>query len=204
MDRATMARIFEPFFTTKERGRGTGLGLSVVFGIVQQSGGHIWVDSELGRGTTFRVYLPRIDAVASLAPSARRRPDTLYGNETVLLVEDDDQVRDVALAILRRHGYAVISACDGDEAWRSCQAHPHPIHLLLTDLVMPGITGRELAGRLHSLRPEMKVLCMSGYHDAIDTEDDPGIAYLQKPFTASGLATAVRRALDAPASRARQ
>lgn len=92
----------------------------------------------------------------------------------------------------------MIAACDGDEAWRSCQAHPHPIHLLLTDLVVPGITGRELAGRLHSLRPERKVLCMSGYHDAIDTEDDPGIAYLQEPFTATALATAVCRALDAP------
>jgi two-component system cell cycle sensor histidine kinase/response regulator CckA len=115
----------------------------------------------------------------------------------VLLVEDDGQVRDVALAILRRHGYAVIAACDGDEAWRSCQAHAHPIHLLLTDLVMPGITGHELAHRLRGLRPEMRILCMSGYHDAIDAGADPDIAYLQKPFTATALATAVRRVLDA-------
>jgi DNA-binding NtrC family response regulator len=137
---------------------------------------------------------------------ADENPGVAPGRYVRLEVTDTgiDQVRDVALAILRRHGYAVIAACDGDEAWRACQAHPHPIHLLLTDLVMPGITGRELAGRLHGLRPEMKVLCMSGYHDAIDTEDDPDIAYLQKPFTATALATAVRRALDAPASCARQ
>jgi two-component system cell cycle sensor histidine kinase/response regulator CckA len=195
MDRATMARIFEPFFTTKERGRGTGLGLSVVFGIVQQSGGHIRVDSEPGRGTTFRVYLPRVDEIAPPAPPIRDRPDTLRGNETVLLVEDDGQVRDVALAILRRHGYLVIAACDGDEAWQSCQAHAHPIHLLLTDLVMPGITGRELAHRLRGIRPELKVLCMSGY-DAVDASGEPDVAYLQKPFTAIELATAVRRVLD--------
>jgi CheY-like chemotaxis protein len=187
-------RIFEPFYTTKERGRGTGLGLSVVFGIVQQAEGHIWVDSEPGRGTQFRIYLPRIDAVAA-APSPRRRPVTLDGSETVLVVEDDRQVREVALAVLRRHGYQVIAAGDGDEAQRLCAAHPQPIQLLLTDEVMPGITGRELAGRLRAMRPELKVLCMSGYHDAELASDD--IAYLQKPFTAEALARAVRDALDA-------
>ncbi|HEX3765077.1 MAG TPA: ATP-binding protein [Kofleriaceae bacterium] len=204
MDRATLARIFEPFFTTKERGRGTGLGLSVVFGIVQQSGGHIEVDSELGRGTVFQIYLPRTDAIAAPRAPDEQPPETLYGRETVLLVEDDGQVREVALAILRRHGYLVIAACDGDEARQACQAHPHPIHLLLTDLVMPGMTGRELAHRLRGLRPDLKVLCMSGYNDAIDTGDEPHIAYLQKPFTATALATAVRRVLDAPPRAARR
>jgi two-component system cell cycle sensor histidine kinase/response regulator CckA len=195
MDAATLARIFEPFFTTKERGRGTGLGLSVVFGIVQQFGGHIGVDSEPGTGTTFQVHLPRVDAIAA-APTLPRRSAMLYGSETVLLVEDDRQVREVALAILRRHGYVVIAACDGDEAVRSCEAHPHPIHLLLTDMVMPGITGHELARRLLRIRPEMKVLCMSGYSEVDTAAPDAELARLQKPFTAESLATSVRQVLD--------
>jgi two-component system cell cycle sensor histidine kinase/response regulator CckA len=194
MDRAIQARIFEPFFTTKQRGRGTGLGLSVVFGIVRQSGGQIAVDSEPGRGTTFRIYLPRVEAIAR-SGSARPRPAPLPGTETVLVVEDDSQVRKVVLAILRRHGYTVIAAGDGDEAVRACKAHHHPIHLLLTDMVMPGTTGRELAAQLLRIRPEMKVACMSGYFDAGD-ELDPGVPYLQKPFTAQALVTCVRDALD--------
>ena len=194
MDRGTLARIFEPFFTTKERGRGTGLGLSVVFGIVQQCGGHVWVDSEPGRGTRFQIYLPRTEAVA-VPVRAAHRPATLHGTETVLLVEDDRQVREVALAILRRHGHIVIAACDGDEAQRACAAHADPIQLLLTDVVMPGITGRELAHRLRALRPEMKLLFMSGYNDAVG-DPDPEIAYLQKPFTAEALMIAVREVLD--------
>jgi two-component system cell cycle sensor histidine kinase/response regulator CckA len=199
MDRAVMARIFEPFFTTKERGRGTGLGLSVVFGIVEQHRGYIDVDSAPARGTTFHVYLPRSDAPAT-PPRTRRRPATLYGDETVLVVEDDRQVREVALAILRRHGYTTLAACDGDDALRSCAAHPHPIHLLVTDVVMPGITGLELAQKLRVRRPEMKVLCMSGYSDAVGEPDDADIAYLQKPFTADTLASAVRRVLDGAGS----
>ena len=198
IDPAIMAQIFEPFFTTKEPGRGTGLGLSVVFGIVQQVSGHIEVDSEPGRGSTFRIYLPRVDAIAA-PPSGPPRPRSLYGTETVLLVEDDRQVREVALAILRRHGYTVLAACDGDDAVRSCEAHRHEIHLLLTDMVMPGITGRELARRLVPLRPGMKVLCMSGYNDVVDTgegELEAGIAYLQKPFTAEALVSCVRHVLD--------
>jgi PAS domain S-box-containing protein len=197
MDRATLARIFEPFFTTKERGRGTGLGLSVVFGIVQHSGGHVWVDSAPGQGTRFRIHLPRTDAVAT-AERAPHRPATLFGKETVLLVEDDRQVREVALAVLRRHGHDVIAARDGDEALRACMSHPRPIHLLLTDMVMPGITGRELAQRLRALRPAMRVLCMSGYNDAVG-DPTPEIAYLQKPFTAEALMIAVRDVLDGAA-----
>jgi len=198
MDPATQARVFEPFFTTKERGRGTGLGLSTVFGIVQQNHGHVWVASTLGQGTTFRIYLPRIDAVTTPVRQ-RSRPTTLYGSETVLLVEDDDQVRAVALAILKKFGYAVIAARDGDEAQRHCEAYPKRIHLLLTDVVMPGITGPELARRLQRIRPEMKVLCMSGYTD--DDDDQPSardaeIEYLQKPFTAEALSTRVRRVID--------
>jgi len=198
MDAATQARIFEPFFTTKERGRGTGLGLSTVFGIVQQNHGHIWVESRPGGGATFRIYLPRIDA-ATTPIRQRRRPPTLYGNETILLVEDDDQVRAVALAILKKFGYVVIAARDGDEAQRTCEAHPHRIHLLLTDVVMPGITGPELARRLQRIRPDMKVLCMSGYTDEVDPGDaalDAEIEYLQKPFTMEALSMRVRRVID--------
>jgi two-component system, cell cycle sensor histidine kinase and response regulator CckA len=199
MDPATQARIFEPFFTTKERGRGTGLGLSTVFGIIQQNHGHVWVDSQPSGGTTFRVYLPRIDAVTTPL-RLRSRPITLYGNETILLVEDDDQVRAVALAILKKFGYVVIDARDGDEAQRHCESHPHRIHLLLTDVVMPGITGPELARRLQRIRPDMKVLCMSGYTDEADHPGaaslDAEIEYLQKPFTAEALSMRVRRVID--------
>ena len=199
MEPATQARIFEPFFTTKERGRGTGLGLSTVFGIIQQNHGHVWVDSRPSGGTTFRVYLPRIDALATpIRP--RRRPTTLYGNETILLVEDDDQVRAVALAILKKFGYVVIAARNGDEAQRHCEAHADRIHLLLTDVVMPGITGPELARRLQRIRPDMKVLCMSGYTDEDDhsatSSLDTEIEYLQKPFTVEALSLRVRRVID--------
>jgi PAS domain S-box-containing protein len=198
MDRATQARMFEPFFTTKDRGRGTGLGLSTVFGIVQQSHGHLWVESAPGRGTTFRIYLPRIAAVAT----PRRedsQPATLRGSETILVVEDDDQVRAVAVAILRRYGYLVVAARDGGEAQRESDAQRGAIHLLLTDVVMPGISGPELAHRLRRRHPALKVLCMSGYTDEINDDHcarDNQLAYLQKPFTADALSTAVRRVLD--------
>ncbi|MEO7730312.1 MAG: response regulator [Kofleriaceae bacterium] len=198
MAAATQARIFEPFFTTKERGRGTGLGLSTVFGIVQQNHGHVSVDSRPTGGTTFRVYLPRIDAVTTPVRQ-RSRPPTLYGNETILLVEDDDQVRAVALAILKKFGYVVIAARDGDEAQRTCEAHPHRIHLLLTDVVMPGITGPELARRLQRIRPDMKVLCMSGYTDDAAIRQgviDSHFAFIQKPITVDALTRKVRDVLD--------
>src|SRR5262249_28072196 len=144
MDRATQARIFEPFFTTKERGRGTGLGLSTVFGIVQQSYAHIFVHSQPGKGTTFLIYFPGVDAADAPRPVAKP-PATLHGNETILLVEDDDQVRAVALTVLRKYGYLVLAAQDADEAQRFCENHPHPIHLVLTDSVLPGMAGSELA-----------------------------------------------------------
>jgi PAS domain S-box-containing protein len=198
MDKATLARIFEPFFTTKDKSKGTGLGLSTVYGIVQQSGGTVWVYSEPGIGTTFKVYLPRVDAEADNSPSlaleAPRR-----GVETILLVEDEDQVREVAHGILRRQGYRVITARNAGEALLFCEQHAGPIHLLLSDVVMPQMGGPALAKRLATLRPEMRVLFMSGYaddaavrHGVIVAE----VAYLQKPLTVDSLTRKVRSVLD--------
>jgi PAS domain S-box-containing protein len=198
IDKATLARIFEPFFTTKEKGKGTGLGLSTVFGIVQQSGGNVWVYSEPGHGTTFKIYLPRVDApVDAVRPP--QRPTALRGSETVLLVEDDDQVRAVALGILRKNGYQVIEARDASEALVQAEKHTGTIHLLLSDVVMPQMSGPELAKRLGSARPDMKVLCMSGYaDDAIVRHGvlEAHFAFIQKPITPDGLATKVREVLS--------
>jgi PAS domain S-box-containing protein len=198
MDRQTLSRVFEPFFTTKEKGKGTGLGLSTVFGIVQQSGGTIWVYSEVGMGTSFKVYLPRVDADASAVEPVPAET-VPRGSETVLLVEDEDPVRDVARSILERCGYDVLVAHDGAEGLRVSAAYAGPIHLLLTDIVMPGMSGPELANRLIPMRPEMKVLCMSGYTDDAAFRHgfvDGGFAHLQKPLTIGTLSRAVRAALD--------
>jgi PAS domain S-box-containing protein len=203
MDKETQSRIFEPFFTTKAVGKGTGLGLSTVFGVVQQSGGNIWVYSELNRGTTFKVYLPR---AAGQSPELVEHvePVTLKGTETILLVEDQDEVRRVAQEILMRHGYHVIAAQNAGEALLSCERHPRTIHLMLTDVVMPQMSGSELAQRLGTIRPEMKVIYMSGYTDNAIVHHgilDSGLPFVQKPLLPDVLARRVREVLDAAARR---
>jgi two-component system cell cycle sensor histidine kinase/response regulator CckA len=200
MDRATQARIFEPFFTTKEVGKGTGLGLSTVFGIVQQSGGHVWVESEVGVGTTFKIYLPRVDALPERA-RANPRP-TSGGSETILLVEDEEQVRKAARVMLQRQGYIVLEARSAGEALLLSTRHAGSIHLLLSDVVMPGMSGPDLAKQLAERRPAIKVLCMSGYTDDMSVRlgvSDGAFAYLHKPLTVDALTRKVREVLDSDA-----
>ena len=192
-------RVFEPFFTTKGKGKGTGLGLSTVYGIVKQSGGNIWVYSEPGKGTTLKIYLPRVDEPAEKLKAQVVGEEFPRGSETILIVEDDKEVRKLAVRILTRQGYSVLDGSYGDEAFDVCRQHKGPIHLLLTDVVMPGLDGRALSEGLSKLHPEMKVLYMSGY-----TEDtvihrgvmEKGMNYIQKPFTVSGLINKVREVLD--------
>jgi PAS domain S-box-containing protein len=199
MDEDTKARIFEPFFTTKEAGKGTGLGLATVYGIVKQSGGFIWVYSEPAQGTCFKIYLPRVDEAVDWHAARSEVSDTPRGTETVLLVEDAAQLRAVSRKVLQRQGYRVIEAPDGEAALAVAAAESGPIHLVLTDVVMPGLGGRRLAGELTRLRPEVKVLYTSGYtDDAIVRHGvlEAGVAYLQKPFTPEVLARKVREVLD--------
>jgi PAS domain S-box-containing protein len=198
MDEATRRRVFEPFFTTKGPGKGTGLGLSTVYGIVKQSGGSVWVYSELGQGTTFKIYLPRVDAVAQkvqLTPTAT----SVRGTETVLIVEDEAKVRHLAERILRAAGYTVLTARNGVEALLLVERHDGPVHLMLTDVVMPGMTGRSLATQLKDTRPRTKVLFMSGYTDDAILHHgllDNATHFVSKPYAASELTRKVREALD--------
>jgi two-component system, cell cycle sensor histidine kinase and response regulator CckA len=202
MDEATRARVFEPFFTTKPQGQGTGLGLSTVYGIVKQSGGTIWVYSEPGSGTTFKIYLPRVEESPSAAP-AIEAPAVAGGVETILLIEDEDQVRRVATDILTPLGYRVLAARGPADAEHICAIHPERIELLLTDVVMPQMDGPQLARRISLLRPGIRVLFMSGYtDDAIVHRGllESGTAFVAKPLTPLALARKVRAVLDAPAS----
>ena len=200
MTKDVQARIYEPFFTTKDKGKGTGLGLSTIFGIVKQSNGNIWVYSEPGEGTTFRIYFPKAGDVEDPVPETPPTP-VLTGAETILLAEDHDDVRHVASEILRRYGYHVLEARNAGEALLICEQHPLPIQLLVTDVVMPRMNGRELALRLLELRPELRVLYMSGYTDNAIVHHgilEPDVAYVQKPLVPDMLARRVREVLDSP------
>jgi len=199
MDRDTQTRIFEPFFTTKEQGKGTGLGLATVYGIVKQSGGYIWVYSEVGHGTTFKIYIPRVDEALAPEKPARQPIATAGVSETILLVEDEEIVRSLAREILESQGYRVLEASGGREALQICERFEGEIHLVLTDVVMPEMSGRVLAGHLATARPSARVLYMSGYMgDAIARHGmlESGVAYLQKPFTIESLTQKVREVLE--------
>ena len=199
MDEQTMANIFEPFFTTKEKGKGTGLGLSTVYGIIKQSGGYIWVYSEPGKGTTFKIYLPQVIEEVEDIVIQRSPPETLKGKETILLVEDDQGVRDVSEMILREFGYQVLKAENGEEALQVIEKNGKEIQLMITDLVMPGMSGKELTDRLSGLENGFKVLYLSGYTDEAIVHHgilDKGINFLAKPFGTEELLRKVREILD--------
>jgi CheY-like chemotaxis protein len=200
MDAETQARIFEPFFTTKVQGKGTGLGLSTVYGVVKQSGGYVWVYSELGKGTSFKIYLPRVDqmedaAVPGVSSEAPR------GAGTILLAEDEQEVREVAREFLESGGYTVLEARDGADALRLAEQHAGTIDVLVSDMVMPGITGQELATRMRETRKGLHVIFMSGYSEYAAVEaahSDPKLRLLSKPFSRAVILRAVRDILKAP------
>ncbi len=197
MDESVRSRIFEPFFTTKERGKGTGLGLSMVYGVVKQSGGYIWVYSEAGHGTTFKLFFPRVDRPADARPEEPAH-ETLAGRETVLVAEDEEVVRSLVVQLLRMRGYRVLEADRGTSALAAAQLAGE-LQLLITDVVMPDMSGRQLADELLALRSGLKVLFISGYTDESIASHgvlDPGVELLEKPFTAEVLARRVRDVLD--------
>ncbi|MGA7512329.1 MAG: response regulator, partial [Candidatus Sulfotelmatobacter sp.] len=197
----TQAHIFEPFFTTKEVGKGTGLGLSMVYGIVKQSEGYIWVYSEPDRGTSFKIYLPRVDQPAEAVGLEKRPAGVQRGTETILLVEDDAQLRALTSSVLAHCGYKVLSAAGTEEGLALCRENHREIHLLVTDVIMPGMNGRQLAEQVKKLSPSTKVLYVSGYtSNAIVHYGvlDPGLSFLPKPFSLAALVAKVREVLDGP------
>ncbi len=202
MDEKTRTQIFEPFFTTKGEGQGTGLGLSTVYGIIKQSGGDIWVYSEPDRGTIFKIYLPCVETAAvSSSSQMGNRANAPGGSETILLVEDNDGVRDLARRILQEQGYTVLEAQDGQAALQAAADHNSPIHLVLSDVVMPGLSGQAVTEQLSRLQPNLKILFMSGYTDDTiahhEVSSNNGVAFLQKPFSFTTLTRKVREVLDA-------
>jgi two-component system, cell cycle sensor histidine kinase and response regulator CckA len=205
MDPQTRAKIFEPFFTTKEAGKGTGLGLATIYEVVKRSEGHIWVYSELGKGSVFKIYFPLVQAGVQAAKAEVRRPPSRAASETILVVEDDESLREITRDLLVQSGYCVLEASSGEQALQVVQRHQAPIHLLLADVVMPGMSGAALAADLANSRPEMSVLFMSGYTDEAIVRNgvlEPGILLLEKPFTCEALIGKVRDALGQPLSAA--
>ena len=201
MDEATLARIYEPFFTTKEPGKGTGLGLAMVFGFIQQSGGHITVASVPGQGTTFKIHLPALTGTEAGERNVVWEDPLPGGAETILLVEDESSVRQLSRHLLEARGYTVIAAAHGAEALRLAETHAGVIDLLLTDVVMPGMGGGQLAEVIRERRPDIKILLVSGYSgDALNRHGGvtPGMNLLPKPFTVTSLAVKVREVLDEP------
>lgn len=204
MNPETVSRVFEPFFTTKEVGKGSGLGLSTVYGIVKQSGGYISIDSEVGRGTTFKIYLPRVDEEVAATEVSPRPSALLPGRETVLVVEDDNQVRSVAAMVLEVSGYDVLTAANGGEALLLCEQFKSKIDLLLTDMIMPGMGGQELSKRLLRLRPGTRVVYMSGYSENANIHHgviEEGSDFIEKPFSPEVLTRRIREVLDTPRNR---
>src|SRR4029077_4777264 len=202
MDKETQVHIFEPFFTTKEAGRGTGLGPSTVYGICKQNGGYIWVYSEPDKGTIFKIYFPQ--AVGAAQPAGQAETSALLpsGSETILVVEDEEPLRRLARTCLESNGYSVLDVPDGDAAVEPVAGHEGPIHLVLTDVILPGMSGRDLAKHLTTCRPEMKVLYMSGYTNDLIAQYgvlDPDTMLLEKPFTLRSLLTKVHQALQSQA-----
>jgi CheY-like chemotaxis protein len=199
MDAETKARIFEPFFTTKEMGKGTGLGLAIVYGVVKQSNGYIWVYSEPGQGATFRIFLPRVEETPETIGPRSSEATLPNGTETILLVEDEQSLRTIARLFLEGKGYTILEAASGQQAMEIARQHAGQIHLLLTDVIMPGMNGRELAEAVAASRAGIKLLYMSGYTDELVTQQgilNPGLQLLEKPFTRESLLSRVRAVLD--------
>jgi CheY-like chemotaxis protein len=199
MDQATRSRIFEPFFTTKEPGKGTGLGLATVYGIVKQCGGQVWVYSELGKGTVFKIYFPMVEPGGRSEPADSLIDDSVKGSERILVVEDDDLVRRTAIRILGDQGYKVLEARNGKEALEICRLRSDEIDLMITDVVMPKMSGGELARLVNDEYPGIKILFMSGYaKNGVGSLDMPGVegVFVQKPLVPVELAQKVRKVLD--------